>query len=90
MILFVSSVWSCYRCKKQVILQAELIQKYREKVDRRPLAVNSEQARLIREATQHEVAALKAELMSKTTELIAATATLAEQGTYLLHLKLIT
>jgi hypothetical protein len=63
-----------------VVLQAELVQRYREKVERRPLAANTEQVRLIREATHHEVAALRAELMAKTTELIAASATIVEQG----------
>ncbi len=62
------------------MLQAELVQRYREKVERRPLAANTEQVRLIREATHHEVAALRAELMAKTTELIAASATIVEQG----------
>ncbi len=63
-----------------MVLQAELVQRYREKVERRPLAANTEQVRLIREATHHEVAALRADLMAKTTELIAASATVVEQG----------
>ena len=71
------------RCKKQVVLQAELLQKHREKVERRPMAANAEQVRLMREAAYHELASLRAELMAKTTELIAASATITEQGRYL-------
>ena len=63
-----------------MVLQAELLQRYRERVERVPVVAAADQVRLVREATLHEVTALRADLMAKTTELIAATATLAEQG----------
>jgi hypothetical protein len=64
------------------VLQAELVARYREQTERAaPLTSAAvEQVRLVREATLHEMTGLKADLATRSSELLAATASLAEQG----------
>jgi len=66
------------KMKKRMLLQSELINSYKQTLENRPAKTNQHQIRLITEAAEAEVAAMKAQLAARTSELCLATATIAD------------
>jgi chromosome segregation ATPase len=60
--------------RKQVALQGELVERYRERLEQLPVAGRAEEMRIIQDAAKHEVAAARAELVSRLQELTASQA----------------
>jgi len=69
------------KLKKQILLQAELIRAYRDKLDEIPAKPSQRQVAMITEAAEHEVAAARTDLASKSSELTVAQGTIADLET---------
>ena len=54
--------------RKEILLQGELLRKYREKFLDKPLASNQEQETLVRETYRHQMEALRTEMTSRASE----------------------
>ena len=64
--------------KKKLVLQGELIEMQREKLETIPKAGKAEEIRILQQAAAHEVATVKADILHKSQELTAAHAKIAE------------
>ena len=54
--------------RKEILLQGELLRKYREKYQDKPLATNQEKDTLVRETYRHQMEALRTEMTSRASE----------------------
>merc|ERR1719481_2509386 len=64
--------------KKQLVLQGELLERYKERLAQLPVAGREEEKRILQEAANNEVTAAKNELLWKQQELTATKARVEE------------
>ena len=64
--------------RKQLVLQGELVERYRERLDQLPTAAREQEVLIIQEAAKHEVAAAKTDLVWKQQEVAASAARVLE------------